>query len=242
MPEIENILGLIPARGGSKGMPGKNLAPLAGKPLIAYSIETALQAKSLSRIVVSTDDKLIAAAAREHGAETPFVRPAELADDTSPALAVIKHALEWLDREQNWQADAVVYMQPTSPLRSPEHIDAAVEILIEDIADSVVSVVEVPHQFNPVSVLKLEDGALTPYLGEGGPLRRQDKPLLYARNGPAVLVIKRRVIMDLDTLYGPRTLPLIMDLAESLDIDTPFDLELAEYLLSRQDKRRQDGH
>ena len=232
MPEPVNILGLIPARGGSKGIPQKNLAPLAGRPLIAHTIEAGLAAPSLSRLIVSTDDERIAEVSRELGAEVPFLRPAELATDQAPALAVIRHALEWLD-QSGWRAEAVVYLQPTSPLRRAEHIEAAVEKLLEERADTVVSVVEVPHQMNPVSVMKLENGRLKPFLGQAGPLRRQDKPRVYARNGPAVLALRRETVLEGNTLYGPRTLPLVMEPAESLDIDSPFDLELAEWLLQR---------
>ncbi len=233
MPEPVNILGLIPARGGSKGIPQKNLAPLAGRPLIAHTIEAGLAAPSLSRLIVSTDDERIAEVSRELGAEVPFLRPAELATDQAPALAVIRHALEWLDQD-GWRAEVVVYLQPTSPLRQAEHIEAAVEKLREEQADTVVSVVEVPHHMNPVSVMKLEHGLLTPFLGQEGPLRRQDKPRVYARNGPAVLALRRETVLVRDTLYGPRTLPLIMEPDESLDIDSPLDLELAEWLLQRR--------
>lgn len=230
------ILGLIPARGGSKGIPRKNLAPLAGRPLIAHTIAAALASARLDRVVVSTDDPEIASVAGQYGAEVPFMRPADLADDTAPALAVIRHAVIALDG-MGWRAETVAYLQPTSPLRTAAHIDAALALLAERDADSVVSVVEVPHNFNPRSVmLRGEDDCLRPYLEPAGdePLRRQDKPRLLARNGPAILALTRRTIMELGALYGPRTLGLVMDRAESLDIDEPLDLELAEWLLARR--------
>ena len=234
MSQAPHILGLIPARGGSKGIPGKNLAPLAGRPLLAHTVAAALASRRLSRVVLSTDDEEIARVGRELGAETPFLRPAGLAGDQTPALPVIQQAVAFLER-QGWRPEVVVYLQPTSPLRRAGHIDAAVDILLDQGADSVVSVVRVPHQFNPVSVLKLEDGCLRPFLGDGqGPLRRQDKPEVWARNGPAVLACTRDQVMERDALYGPRTLPLFMDPADSHDVDTPFDLELVEWLLSRR--------
>ncbi|MCA1990029.1 MAG: acylneuraminate cytidylyltransferase family protein [Desulfarculus sp.] len=230
------VLGLIPARGGSKGIPRKNLAPLAGRPLIAHTIAAALASARLDRVVVSTDDPEIAAVAREHGAEVPFLRPAELADDTAPALAVIRHAIAALDA-QGWRTQALAYLQPTSPLRTAQQIDAALAMLLEQGADSVVSVVEVPHNFSPLSVMRRQDdGRLTPYQEPDGPvpLRRQDKPRLWARNGPAVLALTRETVMDLGVLYGPRTLGLVMDRVDSLDIDEPLDLELAAWLLARR--------
>lgn len=230
------VLGLIPARGGSKGLKRKNLAPLACRPLIAHTIAAALASRAITRVVVSTDDPGIAEAARAAGAEVPFLRPAELAADATPALPVIRHAIEWLDRA-GWPAAAVAYLQPTSPLRRAEHIDAAVDLLFSEQADSVVSVVEVPHNFNPVSVLRLENGLLRPFLETGAdPLRRQDKPKVLARNGPAVLVAARATILDLGVLYGPRTLPLIMTPQDSADVDDAFDLELCEWLLARREK------
>lgn len=226
-----NVLGLIPARGGSKGIPRKNITPLAGKPLIAHTIQAALASQHINRVIVSTDDQEIAVVSQQWGAEVPFLRPPELARDDTPALPVIQHMLHQLDAD--WKADIVVYLQPTSPLRTAAHIDAGVEKLLQEKADTVVSVVEVPHQYNPVSVMDIQaDGSLTPYLNQGGNvLRRQDKPHVYARNGPSVLVCTRATIMQQQTLYGKRTFPLLMKHEESLDIDTPFDLMLVELVM-----------
>jgi CMP-N,N'-diacetyllegionaminic acid synthase len=233
MKAVRNILGLIPARGGSKGIPHKNLAPLGGLPLIAHTINAAKASATISRVLVSTDDGEIATVSREFGAETPFLRPAELATDEATALSVIQHAALWLDQKENWRAEAVVYLQPTSPFRKAEHIDSAVHLLLNQEADSVVSVVEVPHNFTPDSLLKMDKGRLSPYLNQAGPLRRQDKPIMYARNGPAVLALTWRTAMELGTLYGPNTLPLIMERRESLDIDNEWDIQLAECILSK---------
>ena len=236
MPDPPQVLGLIPARGGSKGLPGKNLAPLAGRPLIAHTIAAALASRHVSRVVVSTDDEAIARVAQEHGAQAPFLRPAELAGDATPALPVAQHALTWLEEHQGWRASHLVYLQPTSPLRRARHIDQALELLWQDDTDTVVSVVEVPHNFNPLSVMRVEGGLLLPYDPAGrNTLRRQDKPRLWARNGPAVLALTRQVVMEQNRLYGDRVRPLFMEPMDSVDIDGPFDLELAAWLLSRRE-------
>jgi len=217
-----NVLGVIPARGGSKGIPVKNLALAAGRPLLSYTAAAARAARRLTRIVVSTDDESIAGAARSLGLEVPFMRPAALAGDDTPMLPVLQHAVTTM-RERGFAADVVVLLQPTSPLRRAEHIDAAVDLLERTGADSVVSVVEVPHQFNPVSVLSLDGDRLRPFID--GPLvtRRQNKPRVFARNGPAVVAV-RASVLDGGSLYGDDSRALVMSGDESLDIDTPGDL------------------
>ena len=224
------VLGVVPARGGSKGIPNKNLAMLAGRPLLAYTVDALRTSRRLSRCIVSTDDVGIADAARTLGLDVPFMRPAELASDDTPMLPVLLHAAREVARA-GLAVDAVVLLQPTSPLRRATHIDAAIDLLESTGADSVVSVVDVPHQFNPVSVMRLEDGRLRPFAD--GPLitRRQDKPRVYARNGPAVLAVRTRVL-EAGSLYGDDCRPLIMTAAESLDIDGPDDLALAELMLT----------
>lgn len=228
-----HILGVIPARGGSKSIPHKSIVPLGGKPLLAWTAEAALQARGLRRVILSTDDPVIAAVGRSFGLDVPFLRPVEMARDQSPAIDLIRHALTWLEEHESARPDAVMLLQPTSPLRNAQHIDAAVDLLTSTGADSVVSVVPVPHQFNPVSVLKLVDGRLVPFVE--GPLitRRQDKPVVFARNGPAI-VLTRRPILEQGRLYGPDCRPLIMAADESADIDEPRDLEYVEHLLARR--------
>ena len=229
-----NILGLIPARGGSKAIPHKNIAPLAGKPLLAYTCEAALGSQYLTRVLLNTDDPEIAAVGRSCGVEVPFMRPAHLAADDTSMLPVLQHTLDWLETEGDFHVDVLVLLQPTSPLRRAEHIDAAVELLLSEGADTVVSVVAVPHHFNPVSVMQRdEQGYLIPYLPGEMILRRQDKPRVYARNGPAVLAIRRATI-EQGQLYGDRTLPYEMDSIASVDIDSPEDLAFAEFLLKNR--------
>lgn len=233
-----NVLAVIPARGGSKGIPRKNVRLLGGRPLIEWTFLAARGAASLTRVVVSTDDPEIADVARAAGVEVPFLRPPELAADDTPMVPVLQHLLRTLERDEGYVPDALVLLQPTSPLRRAEHVDAAVALLAGDpAADAVVSVVTVPHHYHPWSVMRLDDGgALVPVVeGEGTRvLRRQDKPVVYARNGAAVYAVRRDVLLEQGTMFGRRCLPLLMTHEESIDIDGPFDLELAELLLARR--------
>lgn len=234
-----NILGIIPARGGSKAIPRKNIVSLAGKPLLAYTCQAALASCRLTRVLLNTDNKEIAAVGRQYGVEVPFLRPAKLAADATPILPVIQHTLTWLDEHAGFQTDIVVLLQPTSPFRQAAHIDAAVQLMLESGADTVVSVVAVPHNFNPVSVMRLdESGYLVPYLDGEYILRRQDKPRVFARNGPAVLAIRRAVINQ-EKLYGEKILPYEMNWADSVDIDTLDDLEQADFWLRYAESRKQ---
>lgn len=225
-----NVLGVVPARGGSKGIPPKNLAMVAGRPLLAYTADAA-RASRLTRTIVSTDDSTIADVARGLGFEVPFMRPSELASDTALMAPVLQHAVREM-ASRGFGAEAVVLLQPTSPLRRAHHIDRALDLLESSSADSVVSVVEVPHQFNPVSVMRLEGDRLVPFIDGPPVLRRQDKPRVYARNGPAVLAVRTRVL-EQGSLYGTDCRALPMAPEESLDLDTPLDFELLEYLLAR---------
>ena len=229
-----DILGVIPARGGSKGIRRKNLAPLGGRPLIAHTCDAARGSRALTRVVVSTDDDEVAAEAIKVGIEVPFLRPVALAADDTPMLDVLVDLLSTLAARESYRPGAVVLLQPTSPFRRAEHIDAAVDAFLASGADSVVSVVPVPHQFTPSSLMKLEGDRLV-FLGEPdnpGPSRRQDKPQLFARNGPAVVVTRTSVLLEQRALYGADTRALVMSREDSLDIDDAFDLELAELLLA----------
>jgi len=227
------ILGFIPARGGSKAIPHKNIVNVAGRPLLAYTCDAALASQRLTRTILSTDDEEIAQVGRACGIEVPFPRPATLARDETPMVDVLRHVVSSLDEREGYTPDLMVLLQPTSPLRRPEHIDAAVDLLVESGADTVVTVVEVPHQFNPVSLMRIEKGNLVPI--SDGPLilRRQEKPRVYARNGPAVLVVRRQVV-ERGHLYGAVVRPVEMTKADSVDIDDPSDLTLAEYWLRRR--------
>jgi CMP-N,N'-diacetyllegionaminic acid synthase len=224
-------LGVITARGGSKGVRGKNLQLLAGRPLLAYTADAARESRRRSRLIVSTDDPAIREVALGLRLEVPFVRPKELAQDDTLMLPVLQHAVRAM-AGQGFHADAVVLLQPTSPLRRGEHIDRAIDLLESTGAESVVTVVEVPHQFNPASVMRLEGERLKPFVDGPLILRRQDKPRAFARNGPAVLVV-RTSVLERGSLYGDDCRPLVMSAEESVDVDTAADFELLERLLAR---------
>lgn len=228
------ILGLIPARGGSKSIPRKNIALLCGKPLLAYTCEAALKSKFFDRLILSTDDKEIASVGKKCRVDAPFLRPSELARDESGMREVIVHALDFLEKSEQYVPKIIVLLQATSPLRTVHHIDAAIELLQKSGADCVVSVTEVPHQFTPASLMKLEHERLKPYQDSAPLLRRQDKPKIYARNGPAVLVLQRSSFLKHQNFYEGDVRPFMMSAQESIDIDTPFEFELAEYFLQKK--------
>jgi len=229
-----DVLGIIPARGGSKGIPRKSIVPLLGRPLLSYTADAALESQCVNRLILTTDDEEIATIGRSAGLEVPFKRPTDLSGDDVPVLRVVQHALQMLEANEGYIPTGVVLLQPTSPLRRAEHIEEAVKLFEETGADSVVSVVNVPHQFSPLSVLRLTGVRLKPWVD--GPIvtRRQAKPTLYARNGPAVLVSKRTVLLEGNSLYGMDCRPFFMTAEDSIDIDTPFDLKLATLLLSER--------
>ena len=225
------VLGLIPARGGSKGVPGKNIKLLAGKPLLAYTAAAALAAQHLSRVVLSTDDEQIAAVGRACDIEVPFLRPAELAQDHSPTLPVVQHALRTLEAAGE-QFDAVCLLQPTNPLRRAVDIDACITLFAREQADSVVTVLPVPAEYNPHWVyFRAADGSLRLSTGESTPIpRRQALPPAFHREG-SVYVTRRDVILEENSLYGQRVLGVELDPARSVNIDTPDDWAHAEALL-----------
>lgn len=225
-----HVLGIIPARGGSRGIPGKNIRMLGGKPLLQYTAEAAQAAKLLGRVILSTDDPKIAAMGRELGLDVPFMRPAELAQDKSPTLPVVQHGLGQLELEGE-QYDAVCLLQPTHPFRRPEHIDGCIELLERTGADSVMTVLPVPLQYNPHWVyFANEDGELELSTGDSAPIpRRQELPPAYHREG-SVYVTLRDVIMT-GSLYGRRVAGFLMDSSESVNIDTEADWERAAQML-----------
>lgn len=227
------ILGLIPARGDSKGIPGKNLAPVLGKPLIVWTCEAAERSTRLSRTIVNTDSRAIEEVCRKHGIASPFPRPPELGQDHTPILAVLQHVLTELERTENYRPDAILLLQPTSPLRTAEHIDNAIELMERSGADSVVSVIPVPHRFSPDSLMKRSGETLIPVLSGPSSARRQDKEPLYARNGPAIVLTKTELIKE-GRLYGDNCRPFVMDKHSSVDIDDPDDLSYASFLLTQR--------
>ncbi len=232
------VAGIILARGGSKRLPGKNVRPLHGKPLIAYTIEAARGAASLDRLIVSTDDPEIARVAAAHGAEVPFLRPAALATDHSPPTEALAHAADWLDRNGP-PVDAVVLLQATSPLRRSAHIDGAVALFRSSGVDTVTSVSTAPA--HPYWCWKPSGGEIEPFFSAAHiAMARAELPPALIENG-AVYVFRRSLLKD-GTLYGARVAGYVMDAADAVDVDTLEDFEYAEFLLGRRAvRRRQPG-
>jgi CMP-N,N'-diacetyllegionaminic acid synthase len=233
------ILGVVTARAGSKGIPGKNTKRLAGKPLIAYTIESAQASAVFDRLILSTDDEGAAGIARELGCDVPFTRPAALCADDTPHLPVMQHAVAWLRDEQQYRPDWVMILMPTSPLRQPKHIAGAVALALESGADSVVGVDEMPAHFNPMRALTIDDQGWARLFVGGQPVkrrpeRRQDMPRAWVLNG-AIYLFRASLLVHPagPSLYGDRVAAYVMPAPYGHNIDDPDDWEVAERLLAR---------
>ena len=228
---------MITARGGSKGIPGKNIKLLGGKPLLAYSIEAAKKSKLITHLIVSTDNKKIAEVAKKFGGEVPFMRPKELAEDKTPHVPVMKHAIEFMEKKFGIVFDYVVILQPTSPFRLVEDIDDTITKLLGSDADSAVSLMAVDNAYNPIKLKKLEGDKVLPYyLPEPEGLRHQDFPKVYKRSS-AVYVMRRDLLMKDNKLYGDKIVGYIVPAERSIDIDTPFEWFRAEWMLNDLKKK-----
>ena len=227
------ILGLIPARGGSKGIPGKNLKMLGDKKLLEYTVESALESKGLTDIVLSTDDAAIAEAGQKAGVWIPFLRPAELAADDTPTLPVVIHALNFL-RDSGKEYDAVCLLQPTTPFRKRGFIDQAISTFSKGQTDSLISVLPVPHEYNPhwvfeptgINMLRIATGEkkIIP--------RRQELPRAYFRDG-CVYITLTSVVTEKNSLYGESIGYIESDPSLYVNLDTLSDWQRAEMLLPR---------
>lgn len=223
------VLAIVPARAGSKGLPGKNVLPFLGRPLVAWSVEAGLQARLVDRVIVTTDGEAIAEAARAAGAEVPFVRPAELAGDLVRDLPVFEHALAWLLEHEGYVPDVVVQLRPTSPIRPRGLVDDAIErLLARPDADSLRAVCPVLHP--PYKMWRIEDDTLQPLLDSGVPEQhdapRQALPVTYLQSG-LLDVIRTRTITELHSMSGSRIVPLVLDPVLDADIDDQRSLEWA---------------
>jgi N-acylneuraminate cytidylyltransferase/CMP-N,N'-diacetyllegionaminic acid synthase len=228
MYKNKKILGLIPARGNSKGLAGKNTRPLSGKPLIYWSIKEAFRSRYLDRVIVSTDSCKIAALAKKYGAEVPFMRPGRLATDTAKCIDVIFHALDFM-RKKGQRYDLILLLQPTSPLRSSLDIDKAVRLLFRKKAKAVVSVCQEPHSPLRSNTLP-RNGCMKNFLKPQAMNRnRQDLPDFYRLNGAVMLAFCGYLKEDRG-FFGSRTYAYIMPQERSVDIDTKCDLKFAEFL------------
>lgn len=239
MTRKPTVLGVITARAGSKGIPGKNTKRLAGKPLIAYTIESALASGAFDRLILSTDDEEAARLARELGCEVPFMRPAALAADDTPHLPVMQHAVAWLRDQQGYQPDWVMILMPTSPLRQPSHIVEAIALAERSGADSVVSVDEMPAHYHPLRALTIdEQGWARLFVGDRPvrerPVRRQGMPGAWVFNG-AIYLFRTGLLFDpvSPSLYGDKVTAYAMPAPYGSNIDDADDWERAERTLGR---------
>lgn len=231
-------IAIIPARGGSKGIPRKNLALLGDKPLLQWTAEAALSSGLFEAVLLSTDDEEIAAYGRSIGLMCKQLRPENLAQDATPMMPVIRHEIDLYEKLERSKPSSITLLQPTSPFRTSVHLREAAEKFETSGADALVSIVAVPHQFHPDSVLKVTTSGEVIRYNDTAPiiLRRQDKPAVFARNGPAILMMKRTVLQS-DSFYSGRTVSYLMSAEESVDIDHGLDLKFAEFLL-KKDKRQ----
>jgi CMP-N,N'-diacetyllegionaminic acid synthase len=227
------ILAIIPARGGSKGVPRKNIKYLNSKPLLAYTADAALKSRFITRCVLSTEDKEIAEIGIEYKLEVPFMRPPELSSDSSSSLGVIQFTLIQLEALEGYIPDLVIILQPTSPLRTSTHIDEAIEKFFDGNADSLVSIIRVPHNMSPFSAMQKDEKGYLHSLTSINELQnqRQNKPVYYARNGAAIYITSSRNIIKDNTLFGKRIIGYEMNKIDSIDIDDEEDWIIAEALV-----------
>ena len=230
---MKNILAVIPARGGSKGIPRKNIVKINDRPLIDYTIQAALQVSRINHVVVSTEDKEISTISKELGAQVPFIRSDHLATNQMQSAPVIIDTLNQMERLKSIKYDAVLMLQPTSPLRTSKHIDEALDLFFSQECDSVVSVVSVGGT-HPFRMKRLVGNQLVNYIDQGfWDMRpRQALPPAYIRNG-SIYLIKRDVLIKEEQLIGKKCLGMVMSDEESINIDSPLDLKLAELLLGQ---------
>lgn len=230
------ILAIIPARGGSKGVPRKNIKLLNGKPLIVYTSEIALQSKYLTEVIVSTEDLQIIEVAQRLGIKVPFVRPSALAQDSTPTIDVIVHAIQWYENQAIF-FDAVCLLQVTSPFRTVAFLDHAIEKFVKSGCDSLISVQKVPHEYNPHWTFEENgEGNLKIATGENEIIsRRQDLPDAYHRDG-SIYITKTEVILQQHSLYGKSTAFIESSSESYVNIDTLTDWEKAEQMIKNSQK------
>lgn len=229
----KSLLAIIPARGGSKGLPGKNIKKLCGKPLIVWSIEQAKCCSNIDRIIVSTDDEVIAEVAKKNGAEVPFVRPSELANDLARTIDVIFHAVDWLKKHENFRPEYILLLQPTSPLRSKEDILGTIRMSMDKNARAVVSLCETSHHPWWSNSLP-ENGNMKDFLRPDIlNKRRQDLPIFYRLNG-AIYLAETDYLHQCNGFLGPHTFAYEMPINRSIDVDSDVDFNLAKLLLKKR--------
>jgi CMP-N-acetylneuraminic acid synthetase len=233
MIDGRSVLAIVPARGGSKGIPRKNLRMVGGRPLVARAADVARSVPEIDRAVVSTDDAEIAKVAKEAGLDAPFVRPEAISSDTATSLDVLIHALEAVEQADHRRYEIVVLLEPTSPLRTPRHVSATIRMLVDGGYDSVWTVSETDTKAHPLKQLSVTDGALRFYDPKGGNVTaRQQLSPVYHRNGVAY-AFTRECLVDQRAIMGRKCGALVVE-GEHVSIDTEWDIDLAEWVLRRQ--------
>ncbi|MBW9146121.1 acylneuraminate cytidylyltransferase family protein [Clostridium sp. CM027] len=228
MYKNKKFLAIIPARGGSKGIPNKNIMAISGKPLIAYTIESGKKSKYIDELIVSTDSEVIKVIAQQYGAKVPFLRPEELSNDTSKSIDVVIHSIDFY-KKNNVSFDYVILLQPTSPLRTFKHLDESIEKVIESNSTSLVSVCEAYE--NPVLMRSIENEKLKEVISfEGTNIRRQDLPAFYIFNG-ALYINSNDMLVNKKKFVDENTIPYVMNKESSIDIDTMLDARIVEMII-----------
>lgn len=245
MPKKEvKTLGIIPARGGSKGISYKNIAPLAGKPLIYYTIKSAQKSRKLDAFILSTDDNKIATTAKSLGADVPFLRPKNISGDQATDIQFLKHAVEWVNKNRDWHPEIIVLLRPTSPLRTSEDIDNVIEFMIKENCDSV-RTISLPYPYNPYKMwtladnkkLKIKPLLTTKYFKDlGTDVPRQWLPTTYWQN--AVVDATRTKFIKKNKVYGPDIRGFIIDPKKNIDIDSLQDIAVAEAIIKHERKTK----
>jgi CMP-N-acetylneuraminic acid synthetase len=232
------VVCVIPARGGSKGLPGKNIKMLCGKPLIAHTIEQAKQSRYIDRVIVSTEDDAIARIASEYGAEVPFMRPMELAGDSVATVDVLLHAMDWLERRQ-YRFDVLVLLHTTTPMRSVEDIDHSIALLVEEKADNVFTVTEA-HRNPYFNMVEINSDGYAALAKQGNFTTRQAAPLIYDMNS-SIYVWWKELLKEKKKIFLDKTRIHVMPKERSIDIDDPIDFKIAEMMMAETSKNRGRG-
>lgn len=228
------MIGLIPARGGSKGVPGKNIKDLCGKPLIAWTIEAALNAEGIDRVIVTTDDEDIARVAKEYGAEVPFMRPAELASDTASAVDVYLHAIDFVKNETGEDVEKFMVFLPTAPMRTSKHIDEAIAQFKEQKGRTLLSFTEAETPATWYHRLDEEGRVHNAGFGQGATMSNRQKNETYIVPNGAIYILDYDLLKNERNYYCDNTVAYIMSKEDSADIDFPIDFEFAEFLMKKK--------
>ncbi|MBU2633752.1 MAG: acylneuraminate cytidylyltransferase family protein [Nanoarchaeota archaeon] len=232
MIKKKSVVAIIPARGGSKGIPRKNIKLLNGKPLIAYSIEQAKQSEFVDRVFVSTEDKEIAEISKEYNSEV-ISRPQELAEDNTPMMPVLKHALDYLENKLKFKADIVVLLQPTSPLRKTKYIDKAIKELINHNCETVTTIYKIEHNIN--TLVKIKDGKTKYFIKKDPIALRQTSEEIYRIDGMVFVLKKEKISDEIDYIVSDdNNRAIVVPYEDGLEIDSPFEFELAEFLIKNR--------